>query len=123
VVGHLHGTELLMLGAIAADPGRWAHAAGWAHRMREWAVACERVIVLHRPRSLAPWSFSGSIPDWFPTAMTRGLRTRGISTTTRTGAAPRRGAARMGAGRRRGVLHARRPRRLRSAEGETPALL
>ena len=30
VVGHLHGTELLMLEAIAADPDRWAHAAAWA---------------------------------------------------------------------------------------------
>jgi glycosyltransferase involved in cell wall biosynthesis len=46
VVGHLHGTELLMLEAIEADPGRWEHAAAWAARMREWAAACERVIVL-----------------------------------------------------------------------------
>ena len=28
VVGHLHGTELLMLEAIEADPERWAHARG-----------------------------------------------------------------------------------------------
>ena len=46
VVGHLHGTELLMLEAIAAEPGRWAHAAAWAERMRAWATGCERVIVL-----------------------------------------------------------------------------
>jgi glycosyltransferase involved in cell wall biosynthesis len=46
VVGHLHGTELLMLEAIAASPRRWAHAAAWADRMRGWAAACERVIVL-----------------------------------------------------------------------------
>src|SRR5215207_5440568 len=46
VVGHLHGTELLMLEAIEADPGRWPHAAAWAARMRAWARACERVIVL-----------------------------------------------------------------------------
>jgi glycosyltransferase involved in cell wall biosynthesis len=46
VVGHLHGTELLMLEAIAASPGRWAHAAAWADRMRGWAAGCERVIVL-----------------------------------------------------------------------------
>jgi glycosyltransferase involved in cell wall biosynthesis len=46
VVGHLHGTELLMLEAIEAAPGRWAHAAVWAARMRAWAAACERVIVL-----------------------------------------------------------------------------
>jgi glycosyltransferase involved in cell wall biosynthesis len=46
VVGHLHGTELLMLEAIAAEPGRWPHAAAWADRMRGWAAGCERVIVL-----------------------------------------------------------------------------
>jgi glycosyltransferase involved in cell wall biosynthesis len=48
VVGHLHGTELLMLEAIAAEPGRWAHAAAWADRMRGWAAGCERVIVLSK---------------------------------------------------------------------------
>ena len=46
IVGHLHGTELLMLEAIEADPGRWTHAAAWVARMRAWARACERVIVL-----------------------------------------------------------------------------
>jgi glycosyltransferase involved in cell wall biosynthesis len=46
VVGHLHGTELLMLEAIGAAPGRWAHAGAWADRMRGWAAGCERVIVL-----------------------------------------------------------------------------
>jgi len=46
VVGHLHGTELLMLEAIAAEPDRWPHAAAWVERMRGWAATCERVIVL-----------------------------------------------------------------------------
>jgi glycosyltransferase involved in cell wall biosynthesis len=46
IVGHLHGTELLMLEAIDADPGRWAHARVWADRMRGWAAACERLILL-----------------------------------------------------------------------------
>ena len=46
IVGHLHGTELLMLESIAASPDRWAHAAAWVDRMRAWAAACERVIVL-----------------------------------------------------------------------------
>jgi len=46
VVGHLHGTELLMLEAITADPGRWPHGEVWAERMRGWAAACERLIVL-----------------------------------------------------------------------------
>jgi glycosyltransferase involved in cell wall biosynthesis len=46
VVGHLHGTELLMLEAIETDPARWPHAAAWAERMRAWAAGCERLIVL-----------------------------------------------------------------------------
>jgi glycosyltransferase involved in cell wall biosynthesis len=46
VVSHLHGTELLMLEAIESDPARWAHAAVWAARMREWAAGSERVILL-----------------------------------------------------------------------------
>ena len=46
IVGHLHGTELLMLEAIDRDPGRWPHGPAWAQRMRDWAAACERIIVL-----------------------------------------------------------------------------
>ena len=46
VVGHLHGTELLMLEAIEDDPARWPHGAAWAERMRGWAGRCERLIVL-----------------------------------------------------------------------------
>jgi glycosyltransferase involved in cell wall biosynthesis len=46
VVGHLHGTELLMLEAIERDPGRWAHGEAWAARLRAWAAACARLIVL-----------------------------------------------------------------------------
>ena len=45
IVGHLHGTELLMLEAIEAAPGRGEHAAAWADRMRAWARACARLIV------------------------------------------------------------------------------
>jgi glycosyltransferase involved in cell wall biosynthesis len=46
VVGHLHGTELLMLEAIEDDPARWEHGPAWAERMRGWAGRCERLIVL-----------------------------------------------------------------------------
>jgi glycosyltransferase involved in cell wall biosynthesis len=46
VVGHLHGTELLMLEAMAAAPDRWAHAREWTSRMRGWAAACSRLILL-----------------------------------------------------------------------------
>jgi glycosyltransferase involved in cell wall biosynthesis len=46
IVGHLHGTELLMLEAIERDPNRWPYGAAWAERMRSWAARCERIIVL-----------------------------------------------------------------------------
>jgi glycosyltransferase involved in cell wall biosynthesis len=46
-VGHLHGTELLMLREIDAGPPRgWDHAEAWAERMRDWARRCERLFVL-----------------------------------------------------------------------------
>ncbi len=47
IVGHLHGTELLMLERIAAGaPPSWRHADAWARRMRGWARDCERLILL-----------------------------------------------------------------------------
>jgi len=47
VVGHLHGTELLMLEAIAeGPPPTWTHAAAWAKRMRAWAQRCHTLVVL-----------------------------------------------------------------------------
>lgn len=46
VVGHLHGTELLMLEQIASGPPReWAYAERWAERLRRWASRCERLVV------------------------------------------------------------------------------
>src|SRR5437773_704853 len=46
VVGHLHGTELLLLEAIASGPPvHWIHAQAWAQRMRRWASACQRLVV------------------------------------------------------------------------------
>jgi glycosyltransferase involved in cell wall biosynthesis len=47
VVGHLHGTELLMLKAIEdGPPAGWSYAAQWAERMRGWARRCEKLLVL-----------------------------------------------------------------------------
>ena len=37
VICHLHGTELLMLAALAARPEAWPHAQAWVERMRRWA--------------------------------------------------------------------------------------
>jgi glycosyltransferase involved in cell wall biosynthesis len=49
VVGHLHGTELLMLERIAdGPPPSWRYAEDWAARMRRWAQRCERILVLSR---------------------------------------------------------------------------
>jgi len=46
VVGHVHGTELLMLERIAAGPpASWAHAEAWRERICSWAAACERIVV------------------------------------------------------------------------------
>ncbi len=46
IVGHLHGTELLMLEAIAAGPpADWDYAAAWERRLRDWAHACQRLLV------------------------------------------------------------------------------
>ena len=91
IVGHLHGTELLMLEAIEADPDRWPHAAAWADRMRAWAAACERVIVLSddpgRPRRGRCSGSTRSAACWSPTASTRRRSSRARSTTPRSGAA------------------------------------
>jgi glycosyltransferase involved in cell wall biosynthesis len=47
VVAHLHGTELLMLREIdEGPPPAWEHAAAWAARIRRWARACDRLLVL-----------------------------------------------------------------------------
>jgi glycosyltransferase involved in cell wall biosynthesis len=46
IVGHLHGTELLMLQAIDHDPYRWVHGEAWAERLRAWAEQAQRLIVL-----------------------------------------------------------------------------
>jgi glycosyltransferase involved in cell wall biosynthesis len=46
VLGHVHGTELLMLERIAAGPpAGWTHADAWAQRICDWAARCERILV------------------------------------------------------------------------------
>jgi glycosyltransferase involved in cell wall biosynthesis len=46
VIGHVHGTELLMLEAIEAAPDRWPYGRAWAARLREWAARCRTLILL-----------------------------------------------------------------------------
>ena len=49
IVGHLHGTELLMLERIAAGaPASWTHAEEWRRRICAWAAACARIVVNDR---------------------------------------------------------------------------
>ncbi len=46
VLGHVHGTELLMLERIASGaPAGWIHAEAWAERLCRWAAECERIVV------------------------------------------------------------------------------
>jgi glycosyltransferase involved in cell wall biosynthesis len=46
ILGHVHGTELLMLERIdAGAPADWTHAEEWRERLCAWAAACERIVV------------------------------------------------------------------------------
>lgn len=46
IVGHLHGTELLMLEQIEdGPPAGWDFAELWRARLRAWATDCERLVV------------------------------------------------------------------------------
>ena len=46
-IGHVHGTEVLMLHEIEeGPPAGWDHAEAWAERLRRWAQSCDRVLVL-----------------------------------------------------------------------------
>jgi glycosyltransferase involved in cell wall biosynthesis len=52
IIGHLHGTELMLLEQIAEGaPAGWLHAAAWARRMRRWAKQCTRIVV-QTPRNV-----------------------------------------------------------------------
>jgi glycosyltransferase involved in cell wall biosynthesis len=64
VVGHLHGTEVLMLNEIAGGPPEgWDHAAEWAERMRRWAQRCERLLVLSPDAAKRAPGLLGVDPD------------------------------------------------------------
>jgi glycosyltransferase involved in cell wall biosynthesis len=67
VVGHLHGTELLMLEQIEqGPPAGWDFAEQWAARMRRWAAGCERLVVspagLERAHDLLGVSWERLVP-------------------------------------------------------------
>ncbi|HEY3552592.1 MAG TPA: glycosyltransferase family 4 protein [Solirubrobacterales bacterium] len=49
VIGHVHGTELLMLEEIEqGPPAGWEYAPEWADRLRRWASRCKRIVVNDR---------------------------------------------------------------------------
>jgi len=49
VVGHVHGTELLLLEEIGKGaPAGWDYAEEWAQRLRGWAARCRRIVVNDR---------------------------------------------------------------------------
>lgn len=46
VIGHIHGSELLMLERIAEGiPAGWSAASSWAQRLSDWAANCARLVV------------------------------------------------------------------------------
>ena len=64
VVGHLHGTELLMLEAIEEGGAEWPHGAAWEARMRAWAGALRAPDrALGHPGRTAPSACSASTPS------------------------------------------------------------
>src|SRR5262245_3664833 len=66
VVGHLHGTELLMLEHIAeGPPPTWRHAEAWERRMRRWARRCDRVLLLSRSQAERATRLLGIEPGRF----------------------------------------------------------
>jgi glycosyltransferase involved in cell wall biosynthesis len=69
-IGHLHGTELLMLREIAeGPPPGWDHAQAWAERMHKWAHGCERLFVLSPDAAERVPSILGVAPErvvWSP---------------------------------------------------------
>jgi glycosyltransferase involved in cell wall biosynthesis len=45
IIGHIHGTELLMLEEIEAGPTSGRQAEVWSERLRRWAGECARLVV------------------------------------------------------------------------------
>ncbi len=46
ILGHVHGTELLMLERIVeGPPASWIEAEEWRRRLCAWAASCERIVV------------------------------------------------------------------------------
>lgn len=81
VVGHIHGTELLMLEQIAAGPpDGWAFASRWVERIQGWARRSARVLVapagIERAVRLldVPWEKIVSLPNGADTELFRPQR-------------------------------------------------
>jgi glycosyltransferase involved in cell wall biosynthesis len=61
IVTHLHGTEMLMLEAIARGETRWSFADAWRQRMTRWAEQSDRLVVVS-PRDAARASALFDVP-------------------------------------------------------------
>ncbi len=115
VLGHLHGTELLMLEEIVdgAHPD-WAHADAWLLRMRGWAARCERLLVLSPdqvgPRGGPAAPRSRPLRGRAQRLRPRALRAASGRPRRPLAPPPRRRAARLATGRRGGVGRLRRGR-------------
>ena len=70
VIGHLHGTELLMLRSIdRGEHDDWPYAREWAERIRGWARRCARLFVLSPDAVRRVPEFLGVEPErvvWAP---------------------------------------------------------
>ena len=62
VVTHLHGTELLMLQAIA-DGAKWPHGLAWTARMRSWIATSRRVLAPSTAAAAVAGRLLGTTPD------------------------------------------------------------
>ena len=123
VLGHLHGTELLMLEEIldGAHPD-WAHADAWLLRMRRWAARCERLLVLSPdqvgPRGGPAAPRSRPLRGRAQRLRPRALRAASGRPRRPLAPPPRRRAARLATGRRGGVASpTTRTRFVRSRRG------
>lgn len=97
MLGHLHGTELLMLEEIAAGPPPdWRFAARWEERMRDWAAACTGLLVSSGGEADRSAAILGVPRERF-TVAPNGL-TRPPSTLPQPAPADRRPGSRTGAG-------------------------
>jgi glycosyltransferase involved in cell wall biosynthesis len=64
VVGHLHGGELLLMEELEQRrDGEWPHAPAWTARLRRWAAACARIVLISHSQLRRAQRLLGVAPD------------------------------------------------------------